>query len=495
MPLNVVTLTGTYRDGALNPSAGAVVLYPSAILTDATDGERIPQSPIMLQLDTTGSFTVDLIATDNADIQPAGWAWTIIERTGQQPANTWSFFLAFTDGASQNLADLAPVIDVATMQAYLPLPSGTPAEGDVPIATGAGTGTEWGPASGAGTVTTVSVATANGLAGTVANPTTAPAITLETTVTGLLKGNGTAVSAASAGTDYLAPNGNGSALTGITAGQAGADVAGAASGALTAAQSFATAAVGTETSRAETAEALLAPRASPALTGVPTAPTATPLTANTQVATTAYADAAVAAETSRATTAEALKAPLASPALTGNPTAPTQTPGDSTTKIATDAFVSAAVATETSRAEGAETANATAISTETTRAETAEALALPKAGGTLTGPLAVNTLTALAGATSVLVNASLGNDFSLTLTASTWTLTNPSNLPSGIAVYRFWLTQDGTGSRTLTWGSNYDFGTAGAPTLTTTASKTDCVAFIYNPSIGKLCYAGTGPGF
>lgn len=57
----------------------------------------------------------------------------------------------------------------------------------------------------AGTVTTASVATANGFAGTVATATTTPAITVSTTVTGVLKGNGTAISAASAGTDYQAP--------------------------------------------------------------------------------------------------------------------------------------------------------------------------------------------------------------------------------------------------------------------------------------------------
>jgi len=56
-----------------------------------------------------------------------------------------------------------------------------------------------------GTVTSVSVVTANGLSGSVANSTTTPAITLTTTVTGLVKGNGTALSAASAGTDYVAP--------------------------------------------------------------------------------------------------------------------------------------------------------------------------------------------------------------------------------------------------------------------------------------------------
>jgi hypothetical protein len=56
-----------------------------------------------------------------------------------------------------------------------------------------------------GTVTSVSVVSANGLAGTVANATTTPAITLTTSVTGIVKGNGTALSAAVAATDYVAP--------------------------------------------------------------------------------------------------------------------------------------------------------------------------------------------------------------------------------------------------------------------------------------------------
>jgi len=65
----------------------------------------------------------------------------------------------------------------------------------------------WATPSGSGTVTSVSVVSANGLAGTVANATSTPAITLSTSITGVLKGNGTAISAATAGTDYVAPGG------------------------------------------------------------------------------------------------------------------------------------------------------------------------------------------------------------------------------------------------------------------------------------------------
>lgn len=58
--------------------------------------------------------------------------------------------------------------------------------------------------AGVGTVTNVSVVNANGFSGTVANATTTPAITLNTTVSGMLKGDGSAISAAAVGTDYSA---------------------------------------------------------------------------------------------------------------------------------------------------------------------------------------------------------------------------------------------------------------------------------------------------
>jgi hypothetical protein len=60
-------------------------------------------------------------------------------------------------------------------------------------------------AGGGGTVTAVSVASANGFAGSSSGGTT-PALTISTSITGVLKGNGTAISAATAGTDYMAPS-------------------------------------------------------------------------------------------------------------------------------------------------------------------------------------------------------------------------------------------------------------------------------------------------
>lgn len=103
----------------------------------------------------------------------------------------------------------------------------------------------------------------------------------------------------------------------------------------------------------DTALALKAPLASPALTGVPTAPTAAPGTGTSQIATCAFV---VAQALSASLPGQAGNAgkylftngtsaswadPFASPALTGTPTAPTAAVKTATTQIATTAFVDA----------------------------------------------------------------------------------------------------------------------------------------------------------
>ena len=58
-------------------------------------------------------------------------------------------------------------------------------------------GVKWSTGGGgSGTITSMTVATANGFSGTVTNPTTTPDITISTNVTGIVKGNGTSLSAA-----------------------------------------------------------------------------------------------------------------------------------------------------------------------------------------------------------------------------------------------------------------------------------------------------------
>lgn len=82
-----------------------------------------------------------------------------------------------------------------------------------------------------------------------------------------------------------------------------------------------------------------APLASPALSGTPTAPTAIPATNTTQIATTAFVTAAVQNLNSSSTSSIATKSNIASPTFTGAPKAPTAVVTTANTQIATTAFV------------------------------------------------------------------------------------------------------------------------------------------------------------
>ena len=104
-------------------------------------------------------------------------------------------------GTNGTTTPTAGAVPYGTGTAYGFTAAGT--AGQVLTSAGAGIPTWTTPTTG--TVTAVSVVSANGFAGTSGGGAT-PALTLTTTVTGLLKGNGTAISAATAGTDYLVPS-------------------------------------------------------------------------------------------------------------------------------------------------------------------------------------------------------------------------------------------------------------------------------------------------
>ena len=157
------------------------------------------------------------------------------ERTGLMAREWYRFFLNMfvLTGSGSNPTTLdelqlgppsQPVIGVTDVTGTPPVVSSggaTPAI-SMPAATtsvdGYLTSTDWNTFNNKGTVTSVSVVSANGLAGTVATATATPAITLSTTITGVLKGDGTAISAATSGTDYAPATSGTSILYGNGAG-------------------------------------------------------------------------------------------------------------------------------------------------------------------------------------------------------------------------------------------------------------------------------------
>ena len=85
------------------------------------------------------------------------------------------------------------------------------------------------------------------------------------------------------------------------------------------------------------------------------------------------------------------------------------------------------------------------------------------------------TVSALTDGATITPDFAVANNFSVTLGGSR-TLANPTNLTTGQSgVIR--IAQDATGSRTLAYGSYWKFPGGTAPTLTTTASAVDVLAY------------------
>jgi hypothetical protein len=168
----------------------------------------------------TGAKTVKNTTGTGISV-PAGKA-TLVYNNGTNVVDAASYFTSLTLGSAlpiasggtgttsttfanltTNVTGILPVANGGTATATPALVQGTGVTitGTWPNQTIAATGS-------GGTVTSASVVSANGFAGTVATATTTPAITLTTSISGVLKGNGTAISAATAGTDYVTPSGS-----------------------------------------------------------------------------------------------------------------------------------------------------------------------------------------------------------------------------------------------------------------------------------------------
>ena len=132
---------------------------------------------------------------------------------------------------------------------------------------------------------------------------------------------------------------------------------------------------------------------------------------------------------------------------------------------------------------------------------------LPKAGGAMTGVLsatdvyvsalavgtnsllgkdihiekaAVADIQALTDGTNITVDFNVGQNFTVTL-AGNRTLDNPDNCVAG-QVGSIFVVQDGTGSRTLAYGTSWDFAGGEAPVLSTDAAAIDRIDYIVHTS-------------
>lgn len=329
--------------------------------------------------------------------------------------------------------------------------------------------------SGSGTVSSVSVVTANGFAGTVATATTTPAITLSTTVTGLLKGNGTAISAASDGTDYL------SSTTGVTVSQSVAQTLGSTGSRLL--KLWATditvtnAITGSITGNAATATALATGRTI-SITGDLTY--TSPSFDGSGNVTAAGTLASVI--TAGGPTGSATVVPIITYDAKGRLTA------------VTSATITPAVGSITGLGTGIATFLATPSSANLATAvtdETGSGALVFGTNPTIAKPVMnARNQTAQtyspAGAGTATLDLSLADQHYVTFPAGNITIALSNDTNNQIFLVS--LTQDSTGSRTVTWFTTIKWAGGSPPTLTTTANKRDTFGFIRTGS-------GTYDGF
>ena len=101
-------------------------------------------------------------------------------------------------------------------------------------------------------------------------------------------------------------------------------------------------------------------------------------------------------------------------------------------------------------------------------------------------------ITALTDGATITIDMADSNNFSVTL-AGNRTFANPSNDTAGQSGSIF-ITQDGTGSRTASWGTDWEFAGGTAPTLTTTAAASDRIDYVIKSgtsiqAVATLAYA------
>ena len=145
-------------------------------------------------INATGAIGLNTSITGSTNFGTSG---QVLTSAGSGATPTWT---TPTTGTVTSVTGTAPVVSSGGATPAISMAAAT---GSV---NGYLTSTDWTTFNnkGSGTVTAVSVVSANGFTGTSSGGAT-PALTLTTSITGMLKGNGTAISAGTAGIDYVAP--------------------------------------------------------------------------------------------------------------------------------------------------------------------------------------------------------------------------------------------------------------------------------------------------
>lgn len=143
MALTYRTVTGTYINPDGTPKRGTIEFSPTSTLIERP-GKHISQATIKAQLDELGAFSVDLLCTDIANIEPVDWKWVVDEKiengsvwyldvpTSASPLDISAVYMPNTQGApvygiTGPMGPVGPGTTLLVLDQGAPIPGGTPA--------------------------------------------------------------------------------------------------------------------------------------------------------------------------------------------------------------------------------------------------------------------------------------------------------------------------------------------------------------------------------
>jgi hypothetical protein len=114
-------------------------------------------------------------------------------------------------------------------------------------------------------------------------------------------------------------------------------------------------------------------------------------------------------------------------------------------------------------------------------------------GTTITGNAQTTPVAVTFSATAMALDCALSNVFTVTMSGTVTTAPTFSNLKDGQTINWF-ITQDATGGRTMTWPSSFRWPSGATRTLSTAANSVDLLVATYLSSTG-FWYASLSKGF
>jgi hypothetical protein len=106
-----ITITGNYCDFEGNAIAGQVRFTLGDVISNGTDDQMVAPSSIVVPL-SSGAFSVTLPATNDPDLSPVPFTYTVEESF--PGGRTYTISVPYTTVGSLDLADLSPTPTIST---------------------------------------------------------------------------------------------------------------------------------------------------------------------------------------------------------------------------------------------------------------------------------------------------------------------------------------------------------------------------------------------